>query len=624
MRISAASAGTTLGSGALTVSRDSEVTLSHLTVSNSITVQAGSLLTLEEVRFGAAGCVTTEDETSQVVRLGSTPEPPTCVECALEIVNCVQTRCVTSTVAVCDLCEEGYYFYRQDDEPAHCKRSTVTLQQAGFIPDAVGSFEFRFSGSVPSDLTSGEVTVPTTASLSLTGTGAETIGASFTVQGSLSLANFGSTSGDLTVEGSLNVANMRLDAAAISVSGGSASLSGCSGSLTALTARDSPLDIDASTSLTFGPSRDSRFRSIDLRNAGNVTLTGASFEDASVSVGGDRHGGAQLSLVGCQGTLTELAFEFVSANIDTATSESLVLGTVSLWSAGPVALTGTTIENGISVTYDTQLSLSGCTLGERWARVRKPGATYPNTADWATLDIGYSGSLSLASMDVPLALLVAAEYTRVLDYTTDQNIRQPSALSLDNVNVPELAAIGRLSGTLTRRGDSAYFDPPDTFFGHITTGTFTVTAGPCTVSDGGRCVGRPRGYRPNEQCAIAVGGGGGVLGPCPIFDLDSQSGKDYVTLPGEEWPGHGGSDCPVGVALAPGDAIAWTSDGSIQGSVGCNGCAKWVNQYCTGSTDCCYGCNGCAQPPSGRPGMGTCGEPLSQDGEGGGWKLCFA
>ena len=99
VRISAASAGTALGSGALTVSRDSEVTLSHLTVSApivvkagailtledvlvsaSITVQAGALLTLEEVRFGAAGYVVIEDETSQVVRLGSQPEPPRCAD----------------------------------------------------------------------------------------------------------------------------------------------------------------------------------------------------------------------------------------------------------------------------------------------------------------------------------------------------------------------------------------------------------------------------------------------------------------------------------------------------------------------------------------------------------------
>ena len=51
-------------------------------------------------------------------------------------------------------------------------------------------------------------------------------------------------------------------------------------------------------------------------------------------------------------------------------------------------------------------------------------------------------------------------------------------------------------------------------------------------------------------------------------------------------------------ALAPGDAIAWTSDRSHQGSVGLmdNGCAA----------------------------KGTCGLPYSGNGLGGGWELCFA
>ena len=117
------------------------------------------------------------------------------------------------------------------------------------------------------------------------------------------------------------------------------------------------------------------------------------------------------------------------------------------------------------------------------------------------------------------------------------------------------------------------------------------------MSEGGRCVGRPEGYGPSEDCAITVGGGGGVLGRCAVFD--TQRYADYVTLPGGA--AHDGSDCPEGAALAPGDAIAWTSDGSSQGSVG--------NPY---NHD-----NGCAA-------KGTCGLPYSADGLGGGWELCFA
>eukprot|EP01045_Picozoa_sp_COSAG04_P010935 COSAG04_NODE_688_length_11148_cov_2.882071_3_plen_214_part_00 len=102
-----------------------------------------------------------------------------------------------------------------------------------------------------------------------------------------------------------------------------------------------------------------------------------------------------------------------------------------------------------------------------------------------------------------------------------------------------------------------------------------------------------RRRRRAQDCAITVGGGGGVLGLCAVFDTESS---DHVTLPGGA--AHTGSDCPEGAALAHGDAIAWTSSGSSQGSVG-------------------HDDNGCAA-------KGTCGLPWSGYGLGGGWELCFA
>ena len=59
----------------------------------------------------------------------------------------------------------------------------------------------------------------------------------------------------------------------------------------------------------------------------------------------------------------------------------------------------------------------------------------------------------------------------------------------------------------------------------------------------------------------------------------------------------------VDLALSPGDALSWTSDGMNQGSVGCD------RMYCHD--------NGCAA-------KGTCGAPYSQHGLGGGWQLCLA
>ena len=115
---------------------------------------------------------------------------------------------------------------------------------------------------------------------------------------------------------------------------------------------------------------------------------------------------------------------------------------------------------------------------------------------------------------------------------------------------------------------------------------------PCAVSEGGRCVGRPGGYLPNEACEIAVGGGGGVLGACGVFDTY----LDRVTLP--DGSRHYGSDCPAGALLAAGGSVGWASDGSYQGSVG-------------------HYANGCDA-------KGLCGLPFSEDGLGGGWQICFA
>ena len=89
------------------------------------------------------------------------------------------------------------------------------------------------------------------------------------------------------------------------------------------------------------------------------------------------------------------------------------------------------------------------------------------------------------------------------------------------------------------------------------------------------------------------------MGQCDVFDLYSGNpyDGDFVTA---AWMQHGGSDCPVGAALMPGDALSWTSDGDGQGSVG--------------SPD---GDNDCAA-------KGTCGLPYNPRELGGGWQLCFA
>ena len=85
--------------------------------------------------------------------------------------------------------------------------------------------------------------------------------------------------------------------------------------------------------------------------------------------------------------------------------------------------------------------------------------------------------------------------------------------------------------------------------------TFTVTIGPCTISDDGHCVGSNY-YRNNEHCTInVVGDAPGTLGPCTLFHTEGCCDKVHI---GSNY--YGGDNCPQGVVLNPGTSIYWTSD----------------------------------------------------------------
>ena len=71
---------------------------------------------------------------------------------------------------------------------------------------------------------------------------------------------------------------------------------------------------------------------------------------------------------------------------------------------------------------------------------------------------------------------------------------------------------------------------------------------------------------------------------------------------------YGGSDCPEGAALVPGDSIIWHSSGNVQGSTNVNGGNRIYPDT-----------NGCTA-------KGLCGLPYSPapyTGLGGGWQVCF-
>jgi hypothetical protein len=147
-------------------------------------------------------------------------------------------------------------------------------------------------------------------------------------------------------------------------------------------------------------------------------------------------------------------------------------------------------------------------------------------------------------------------------------------------------------------------------FNSIASGTFVVNSGPCVVTQGGRCAGRPGGYYPDESCSIEVLVGG-ILGPCPTFDTGGCN--DVVTLPGhpascssnacacnDQSHMFDNGECPVGEILVTGDIVNWQSDGSSQGG---------------SASGCMAGRGG---RPRSYPGTGL------QSVLGGGWELCFA
>ena len=161
------------------------------------------------------------------------------------------------------------------------------------------------------------------------------------------------------------------------------------------------------------------------------------------------------------------------------------------------------------------------------------------------------GSLSLARLAVPHVALATAVYGLS---------GAGSRLAFDAVTVMERPEWGALSGTVTAAADGLPVTDPSDLRNFLP--VFTVNSGPCTLAEGGRCVGRwPGGYLPNEECQILVGGAGGALGACSVFDIHSA---DPLTLPDGSTPS--GADCPVGTVLTGGQTLTWHSDDGVQGA----------------------------------------------------------
>jgi hypothetical protein len=173
-----------------------------------------------------------------------------------------------------------------------------------------------------------------------------------------------------------------------------------------------------------------------------------------------------------------------------------------------------------------------------------------SSTSFSLSDMG-GGSQSFSSMTVPRSTLSNVE----------RMLRGPgNTLQLSAVSIPENpSSLGAITWTRTVEIDGTV-SVDDPSFG--VSPNCIVQSGPCAVAEDGRCVGRPSGYGPSERCTIVVGGGGGLLGECGVFD--THGFNDAVTLPVSPDSRRFGSDCPSGVALARGDAIKWVSDADEQ------------------------------------------------------------
>jgi hypothetical protein len=56
---------------------------------------------------------------------------------------------------------------------------------------------------------------------------------------------------------------------------------------------------------------------------------------------------------------------------------------------------------------------------------------------------------------------------------------------------------------------------------------FQLVSGPCTLSNDGKCVGRPQGYTEGESCIIIVATGG-ALAACPMFQVRPQPSSFFI------------------------------------------------------------------------------------------------
>jgi hypothetical protein len=381
---------------------------------------------------------------------------------------------------------------------------------------------------------------------------------------------------------------------ATAVSGASLAITKCSGVLTGL-------NVDAAStvsieSATFGAVE--LFGAIQLNNAGRLSL-GANFAMVTdLAIGG----GTQLELAGCTipphmtmavsggGSLSLAEFTLPYAVLTNAYSQLAGVGSILSFSSVTVPVKqdvkqGTVTSEGVYDKHERACVSGHNLIGGEGKTVSECAAMCATTPTCVGFEYGvdYGGNIGA----VKPGHCIPSD-------STDMTLCDGGRRNLDfYVLRAAPTLLWDLTGSITV-GDNGKWRIEPLGLGVMEAPFFTVVFGPCVATEDGRCFGRPDGYGPQEVCEVAVGGAGGVLGPCSVFDL--YGGGDAVTT--TDGVVYRESDCPVGAMLPPGGTVRWISNGQWQGS--------------TGNLD-----NGCAA-------KGFCGLPYSDRALGGGWDICFA
>lgn len=399
-----------------------------------------------------------------------------------QIEDCVTVRCTNAGIAVCSVCMDGLYSFRHDDKQGRCVSNSRTLAQVGYSDSATGLFALTFFGAVPSDLMRGTLPVPASAALSLAGTGGETIGASFTVMGSLTLTGLdvaGSVSAQggasvtmsgcggqltgltitdssldltggpqgLTISGAVllnqasNIHDLKIGGvtfsgrASLDVQTTSVRMEGCGGTLYGVTARDSSIDIDDTTPITFAGS----FRFV---RSGAVDLKNKIFDNVDLSITGVPQTGPSpdlsvvVSLVGCDGTLSGLSVEG-SSFVMSAGSTVTLAGAVTL-TAATVTMDSCDVDlNSVDV-QETSWDMTGC------------------QGSMANAEISINSQVDITGGQWSVNNFAVTTGSRVRLYGFSGSF---NGMTVDGRK--DTGAMGSCDGTMSPRGDGSYCDSWD-------------------------------------------------------------------------------------------------------------------------------------------------------------------